>query len=123
MKILKNYKKTGKKIEEFDIIKIMDTQEDVFADLPVVAISFGVNYKEPVLFGDYRGIPTVFEKEELMEVLKTTEIKYFKVNEDKLIEVIKEEAEMNLRLPKGTNTDQLIIDNGQIVWAKPIEEE
>lgn len=123
MKILKNYKTTGNYVEEFPIIKIMTNQEDVFVELPVVAVDFNREYIEPVLFGDYKGLPTAVEKSELTELLSNTEIKYFNVVEEKLIPTTKEKYELKLRLPKGTDDTQLIIDNGQVVWAKPIEEE
>lgn len=123
MKILRNYKTTGKMVEEFPIIKIMTDQEDVFVELPIIAVDFNKEYREPALFGNHNGLPTVIEKEELLEILKDTEIKYFDIEEDKLIPVTKEKYELKLRLPKGTNDTQLFMDNGQVVWAKPIEEE
>lgn len=120
MKTIVNYKPTKEKIEEFQVVQILEGA-DVFADLPLAVAEFGRLYAKPVLFGDYKGLPTIIDKEELEEHLKHLELHHFRIENEKLIKVDKEQSELSLRLPKGTSTDQLIMDRGQVVWAKPEE--
>ena len=122
MKVILNYKPTNERVEEFQVVQILKT-DDVFADLPLAVAEFGREYSKPVLFGDHKGLPTIIEKAELEESLKHLELHHFKLVEEKLIKVDKEQSELSHRLPKGANTDQLMIDNGQVVWAKPEKEE
>lgn len=117
MKVLINYKPTKEKIEEFQIVRVV-SNSDVFADLPIAVADFGREYDTPVIFGNYKGLPLMIEKEELLKQLENLELHHFRLEEEKLIKVAKEESEISVRLPKGTNTDQLIMDQGHIVWAK-----
>lgn len=120
MRVLVNYKLTKETVEEHPIIQIVNS-DDVFIDLPLAVAEFGLIYKKPVLFGDYNGIPTIKESNIVKELLSNTEIHHFKIKGERLIEVSDKECDMTIRLPKGTNTDQLIYDNGNIVWVKPVE--
>ena len=120
MKVLINFKPTKEKLEEYPIIQILKS-DDVFLELPLAAAEFGVEYEEPVLFGNIKGIPLVVEKWQVQEQINRLEMHHFKLENEKLIKVPEEESSISLRLPKGTNTDQLIMDNGQVVWAKPQE--
>lgn len=121
-KVLKNYKPRKELLlGEFPYVKIID-QEDVFLDLPLAAIDFGKEYQKPVLYGNHKGIPTIHEEEEVKRILANLKKYYFTEDKGRLFEVDPKEATIKAWLPKETPVDQLIFDNGQIIWAKPIAE-
>lgn len=109
------------RLEEFPYITILYDRE-VFVDLPICVIDFGRVYEKPVLYGNYKGIPTVYEEAEVKTQLANLKVFYLKNKQGKLTEVREEEADLKIRLPKDTNVDELVYDNGQVFWAKPINE-
>src|SRR5690554_3269797 len=121
MKQLINYKVKQERIEEFPHITILYDRE-VLVDLPICAIDFGRVYEKPVLYGNHKGIPTVYEEAEVKTQLAKLKVFHLKNNQGKLTEVKEEEADVHIRLPKDTDVDQLVFDNGQVFWAKPVEE-
>ena len=122
MKQIINFKRKQGGIEEFPYVTLLIDRE-VFLELPICAIEFGVDYIKPVLYGDHNGVPTVYEHDAVVELLSKLKIFYLKNDQGKLTEVSKGEADVTIRLPKDTNVDQLVYDRGQIFLAKPINEE
>jgi len=121
LKQIINYKPTKETIEEFPYVKIMPNS-DVFIDLPMAAIEFGVDYKEPVLFGNYKGIPAIYEANIVKAQLKKMRLFHLKIDGEKLHEVDEKESNLKIRLPLETIVEQLIYRNGQVIWAKPVKE-
>lgn len=122
MKILVNFKPLNKQTEDYSFVEIFD-RGNVLLDLPICVAEFGVHYKTPVLYGTYKGIAMVREEEEVKQLLDQLKVFHFKVDGNRLIEVPEDEAELHTRLPKDTPVDELIYENGEILWAKPVEED
>ena len=122
MKQLINYKPTNEKMDEFPYVKLLLDRE-VFVDLPICVVDFGRHYNKPVLYGNYQGIPTVYEEKEVIQLLGRLKTFHLKNENGKLTEVEEAEADVHIKLPKDTNVDQLVFDNGQVFWAKPIKKE
>ncbi len=119
MNILKNYKLSdGKGYEEYPAIVVRYKDTEVFADLPVCAVPFGVEFTEPVLLSvNQRGIASVAEKEGLiMRLKKETQKVFFTLDADSNPVISKEETKIYTRLPKADNPEQYVYDyrNGQI---------
>ena len=93
MKVIKNFKRTGKFIDEFPYIKIKE-DEDVFADLPICLVEYNTEYQKPMIYiGPEAQIPVVMEEKELIKKIQGTKLFYLKVDEEKSIrEVEKEEV-------------------------------
>lgn len=121
MKILNNFKPTKETIEGYLVVELFD-KGGIFIDLPICAVDFGRHYERPVLYGEYKGIPTVYEEVEVRERLKALKLFHLKNSKGKLTEVPEAEADIHIRLPKDTNVDELVFENGEIFWAKPIDE-
>lgn len=121
MKILVNFKQLKKGIEEFPFVEILD-KGDVFIDLPIAVAEFGKDYERPVLYGQYKGIPTIHEAEDVVEILKQLKVFHFKNDNGRLIEVDENEADISARLPIDTDISQLAFQDGQIYLVKNIEE-
>lgn len=121
MKQLINFKPKKEHLEEFPYVDLLIDRE-VFVELPLCVIDFGRHYEKPVLYGNLKGIPTVYEEAEVKTQLATLKVFYLKNNRGKLTEVKEEEADVKIRLPKDTNVDELVYDNGQVFWAKPVDE-
>lgn len=121
MKILLNYKPLENTYEGYSYVQLLDNSV-VFAELPICVGEFGIRYKKPVLYGDFKGIPTVYEEEEVKQFLANLKLFHLKVEENRLKEVDEAEADIHIRLPKDTPVDQLIYDKGEVIWAKPIKD-
>lgn len=119
-KQLVNYKAKKEKIEDYQCLVLYPDRE-VLLGLPICAIDFGRYYENPVLYGDYKGIPTVYEASEVIEILKKLKTFHLKNNNGNLTEVNEKEADIHVKLPIDTRVDQLGYDNGQLYWAKPVE--
>lgn len=122
--VLKNYKPTKIKHEELVEIKIREDDE-VFVGLPIVAVGYLQEFENPVVFGDYNGVPMVREAK---EVLGRTKLFHFKEGtEDEetktmgVVETTKEEAKWSFRLPNDTPVEELIIIDNQIFLAEKVE--
>lgn len=121
--IFKNYKQTKTKHEDLFEIKILEG-EDVFVELPLAVAEFGVEYSEPVIFGDSQGVPRIFEAKDL---LKSTKLFHFKEGaedvETKQRAVIEcdfkdPDKKITARLPINTPVEDLIFIDGQILLAE-----
>ena len=126
MKVLKNFKPTNESIkpsdyESYPIVKILDS-EDVLMDLPMAALEFGRVYNKPVLYGNYKGVMTVYDELEVKQQLARLKLFHFTEDQGRLVEVSPEEAKIHVRLPNDTVVDQLIYRDGQIIWAKPVKQ-
>lgn len=115
MKVLKNFKKTGKFIDEFPYVKVKN-DEDIYAELPICLAEFGVEYQNPLVYvGPDSAAPVLMEEEELLERIKGTKLFYLKVDEEgKIEEVKKEESNLAYRLPIDTPVEKLAIIQGQL---------
>lgn len=120
MKQLINYKPKQEKLEEFPYVLLLLDRE-VFIDLPICVVEFGRIYDRPVLYGDHKGIPTVYEAEEVKTILARLKVFHLKNDQGKLYEVDEKEADIHVRLPIDTKVDELGYDNGQVFWAKPVK--
>lgn len=121
MKKLINYEPKKETLEEFPYVEIME-QKHVFADLPLAVVDFGKTYAKPVLYGNYRGVPTIYDESEVKQHLAKLKLFHFAEDKGKITEVEADKATIHVRLPKETIVDQLIFKDGQIIWAKPVEE-
>jgi len=121
MKILLNYKPLEDTYEGYPYVQLLDNSV-VFVELPICVGEFGKRYKKPVLYGNFKGIPTVYEEAEVKQFLADLKLFHLKVEENQLKEVDEAEADIHIRLPKDTPVDQLIYDKGEIIWAKPIKD-
>ena len=123
MKVIKNYKPLQpKNSKEYLPVKIL-TDEDIFFDLPICAGDFGVNYEKPVLYGDYKGIPTVYEEKDVLRALSNLKLFHLKEIAGQIKEVSSSEADVHIRLPKNTLVKDLVIKDGQVLLAKQNQEE
>jgi hypothetical protein len=114
-KVLKNYKPTDERFEEFPIVAIR-YDDEVFLDLPICAVDFGRKYNRPVLFTEVNKIPAVVELAEVPAALKGTKVFHFKVKDDsKVEEVAPDKADIFVRLPEDTNVKELVFMEGQIL--------
>lgn len=124
--VFKNYKPTKQKLEELEIVKVLEN-EDVFVDLPTAVMEFGVEYENPTIFGDYKGIPRILEAKEILEHTKmyhlTSGVEDPETKQVSVIETTKEKATWSFRLPKDTPIDQLIVIDNQILLAERLENE
>lgn len=121
MKVLLNYKPLDQNYEGYPYVHVLDNSV-VFAELPICIGEFSKTYNKPILFGNFNGIPTVYEEYEVKEKLQHLKLFHFKVKENRLIEVEEDEADIHIHLPKDTPVDQLIYDKGEVIWAKPIKD-
>ena len=121
LKILLNFKPLEQNYEGFPYVQLLDNSV-VFAELPICVGEFGKRYEKPVLYGDFKGIPTVYEESEVKKILSNLKVFHLKIKENRLEEVDEAEADLHIRLPKDTPIDQLLYDKGEIIWAKPLDE-
>lgn len=121
MKILLNFKPLESTYEGFPYVQLLDNTV-VFAELPICIGEFGKRYEKPVLYGNFKGIPTVYEESEVKKILSNLKIFHLKIKENRLEEVDEAEADLHIRLPKDTPVDQLVYDKGEVIWAKPIKD-
>jgi len=125
MNVLKNYKLTKEKYEEFPFIKIRDDDE-VFEDLPICSVDFGREIEKPVLFKPSDGtFPKAVELRDLIKILSTLKKFHFKIEKETgaLTEVPEKESEFSIRLPQDTNVEELKFINGQIIKEAKVEDE
>lgn len=121
LKVFLNFKPLEQTYEGFPRVQLLDNTV-VFAELPICIGEFGKRYEKPVLYGDFKGIPTVYEESEVKKILSNLKIFHLKIKENRLEEVDEAEADLHIRLPKDTPIDQLLYDKGEIIWAKPLDE-
>jgi hypothetical protein len=115
MEILKNFKLTEGKWEEFPFIKILPG-EDVFASLPVCKIPFQAQFIQPVVVVRENDIPLAIELEDLKKRLEKTK-RFFFIADEKgaLTEVEQKDAKVIIRLPIDTNINELVFMDGQVL--------
>lgn len=118
MKVLKNYKllKTGG-FEEYKAIEIRYDDTDVFAEMPICLVDFGVELNNPVIIGfNQANIATVIEKELLLERLKETKKIYFELDEHRELRVVHRETNLFIRLPLEADENSYVYElkNGEI---------
>jgi hypothetical protein len=118
-KVLRNFKKLHKKVEEFDLIKLRG-EEEVLAELPICLCEYGVEYKEPVVMFGQGTFPVCLERKDLEKRIEDTKIFHLKDVKGKVKEVPKEKATVSVRLNKTIDLDQLMFQNNQLV-RKPLE--
>lgn len=121
LKVLLNFKPLEQTYEGFPYVQLLDNSV-VFAELPICVGEFGKRYEKPVLYGDFKGIPTVYEESEVKKILSNLKVFHLKIKENRLEEVDEAEADLHIRLPKDTPIDQLFYDKGEIIWAKSLNE-
>lgn len=121
MKQLINYKLKQERVEGHPHVTLL-TDREVLIGLPICAIEFGQVYQSPVIYGDHKGIPTVYEEAEVREFLSKVRTFHLKNNQGKLTEVSEAEADIHIKLPHDTKVDQLGYQDGQVYWAKPVED-
>lgn len=121
MKQLVNYKQTKNTIEDFVEVVLLDDRE-VLMDIPMCIIEFGKVYEKAYVPKNNQGVSQAIDKQELDQVFANTKIYHFEINESRVKEVKKDKADLSIRLPLDTKIDELVYENGQIFWAKPIEE-
>lgn len=121
MKVLLNYKPLDQNYKGYPYVHVLDNSV-VFAELPICIGEFGKTYNKPILYGNFNGVPTVHEEEEVKEKLQHLKLFHFKVEENRLIEVQEDEADIHIHLPKDTPVNELVYENGDVFWAKPVDE-
>lgn len=114
-KVLKNYKPLKESLEEYPLVEIRYNDE-VFKDLPICEVDFGVELKRPVLYSHDGRTQTAVEYEWLAARLAQLKRFCLKANTDgTLYEVPEPEATLRVRLPLDTNIEQLRLENGHII--------
>ena len=121
MKQLINYKLTKNKVEEYVEVELLIDRE-VLVDIPICLIDFGKVYDKAYIAYGTKDVAVALSQQELDELLKTTKIYKFKIKDSQLIET-KGAPDIEVRLPKDTKVDELIYENGQLLWAKPLNKE
>ena len=127
-----NFKPTGQKTNEgWDKINLLLDRE-VFLDLPLCIIDWGVNYKEPILVGAAQNMPLVFEAEEVRSRLKESEkedkkikLKTFHLSsvDGKLQEVESSKASWSGELPEDTDLEELSFGTtGELIKTVKVKE-
>jgi hypothetical protein len=117
--VLKNFKITGNKYEDFDFIKIKQ-DEDVFFDLPVCLCEYGRIYKEPLVtrLNDSPHLYCV-EKDELIEKLKGTKVFYLDVLDNgELVEVEKGQHKMSVRMLESDRVEDFTVNKNNLLIRK-----
>lgn len=121
MKQLINYKLTKNRVEEYVEVELLIDRE-VLVDIPICLIDFGKVYDKAYIVYGTKDVAVALSQQELDELLKTTRIYKFKIKDSQVIET-KETPDIEVRLPKDTKVDELIYENGQLLWAKPLNKE
>lgn len=122
--VIKNFKFTKEKIEEFNVIKILNS-EDVILELPLGVHEFNQEFEYPIIFGDFQGVALIQEAERVMEKTKMFHLKNLAEDEEtktiSLVECSEKEATTHIRLPRDTKVDELVLINGKVFWAQKVE--
>lgn len=122
-----NYKKGKNNEGNLMGVKLLLDRE-VMVDLPLCLVEFDEEYVDPVLFGAYKGIPIVHERQQVLNHINET-MRNFYIKEDKkgnLKEVEEAEADYTFLLPKETDVSELYVEEGQLkrkVITETIKEE
>lgn len=120
-KILVNYSPTKENMEGFPVVKI-SRNEEVYVDNPMAAVELGQEYNRPVLYGDYKGVPTILEAAEVASILSELKKFYLKIKNKvtgTLEEVDEKDSQIIAWLPKDTKVEGLILKNGRIARIQP----
>ena len=124
MKVIKNYKVSGKKYEEFNYGTIRE-DVDVFSELPLCLLDFGDLQKEKIIYyNENLPMPIALSEEEIEKVLLGTRRFFFsKKGKDGVKEVSEKDAEFVYRLPIDTPVKKLVFINGQLGIIEEQEQE
>jgi len=128
MRVLKNYKLLKQNgFEEYPAVEIRYEDNDVFEELPICAIPFGTEFKDPILISiTQKGIANIAERSILVKHLKdNTQKIFFKLDEHGNPKLVNEETTMFMRLPIQEDPNKYIYDyrDGQIFVIDTIKEE
>lgn len=122
--VLKNFKFTKSKIEEFRVIEFLNS-EDVILELPLAVHEFNQIFEYPIIFGAISGVPLVQEAETVIEKTRMFHFKQGEIDPEtknsSVVETSEKEATVHIRLPKDTKVNELILINGQVFWAQKVE--
>ena len=113
MNILKNYKILKQDAyEEYPSIEIRYSDSVVFENLPICAVPFVGELKNPMLVGiNQRGIASVEEREKLIAHLqKNTQKVYFVLDEKNQPQISKTQTDIFMRLPITENPEKYLYD-------------
>lgn len=121
MKQLINYKLTKNKVEEYVEVELLIDRE-VLVDISICLIDFGKVYDKAYVVYGTKDVAVALSQQELDKLLETTKIFKFKIKDSQVIET-KGTPDIEVRLPKDTKVDELIYENGQLLWAKPLNKE
>lgn len=119
MNVLKNYKvlKQGG-FEEYPAVEIRYNDSDVFDSLPICAIPYGTEFKEPLLLSRNQiGIASIVEKSILIKHLKEkTQTVYFELDNQNNPKITDKKTDIFMRLPIENDPNKYIYDyrEGQI---------
>lgn len=113
MNVLKNYKvlKEGG-FEEYPAIEIRYDDKEVFADLLVCAIPYGVEYEAPLLLSiNQQGVANVADRAVFLRHLsEKTQKVYFTLDAKGNVVRTSKETELYTRLPVADNPDDYVYD-------------
>jgi hypothetical protein len=128
MRVLKNYKLLKQNgFEEYPAVEIRYEDNDVFEELPICAIPFGTEFKDPILISiTQKGIANIAERSILVKHLKdNTQKIFFKLDKHGNPKLVNEETTMFMRLPIQEDPNKYIYDyrDGQIFVIDTIKEE
>lgn len=119
MRVLKNYKllKTNG-FEEYPAVEIRYEDTDVFEELPICAVPYGTEFKDPILISiTQKGIANIAERNILIKHLKdNTQKIFFELDKNDNPKIVKKETTMFMRLPIQEDPNKYIYDykDGQI---------
>lgn len=121
MKQLINYKLTSNKVEDYVEVKLLLDRE-VLVDIPICLIEFGRVYDKAYIPQKANEFVMALSQKELDDLLLKTKIFKFKIKDNTVVET-KGTPDIEARLPLNTKVDELIYENGQLLWAKPLNKE
>lgn len=127
MRVLKNYKllKTNG-FEEYPAVEIRYEDTDVFEELPICAVPYGTEFKDPILISiTQKGIANIAERNILIKHLKdNTQKIFFELDKNDNPKIVKKETTMFMRLPIQEDPNKYIYDykDGQIFVIDAVKE-
>lgn len=121
---LKNYRLVGdREFEGFREVKLV-SDDTVFYAQPICLVEYGKTYTPPYyIVPQNNDLPIVVDYKELVVRLSALRMYYLKVSEDgSVVEVSKEESDMEIRLPIDIKVENLEFKNGSIYMVDRIKE-
>jgi len=106
---------TTERFKGLIVVKISKNDE-VYADQPFAVIEAGMTYQKPVIYGDYKGIPSIQESSIAEMILARLKDFHLKIKPDGHFDEVPEaEATHHFKLPPDTPVEELMLDGKRLV--------